>query len=63
MTERMTIYGDLNIFLGVWTSSLILLPIGIFLTVKATSDSPLLDSESWYKAFAKITSLFKKSKK
>ncbi len=63
MTERMTIYGDLNMFLGVWTSSLILLPIGVFLTIKATSDSPLFDSESWYKAFVRFTSLFKKSKK
>lgn len=60
MTERMAVYGDLNMFLGVWTPSLVLLPIGIVLTVKATSDSPLLDGESWYKAFSKILTLFKK---
>lgn len=62
MTERMAVYGDLNMFLGVWTSSLVLLPIGVFLTMKATSDSQLLDGESWRKNFMKIAKFFKKSK-
>ncbi len=62
MTERMAVYGDLNMFFGVWTSSLILLPIGIFLTIKATSDSQLLDGEGWNKAFSKIAAVFKKQK-
>lgn len=62
MTERMAVYGDLNMFLGVWTSSLVLLPIGVLLTVKATSDSQLFDGESWHKAFKKIAGFFKKSK-
>jgi lipopolysaccharide export system permease protein len=47
------------IFLGVWLSSIIILPIGIFLTIKATTDSTLLDGESWKKAFRKI---FRKDK-
>ena len=62
MTERMAVYGDLNMFLGVWTSSLVQLPIGVLLTVKATSDSQLLDGESWSRAFMKIAKFFKKSK-
>ena len=52
--ERMAVFGDLNMFLGVWMSSLILLPIGLFLTFKATTDAALLDADSWKKAFRKI---------
>jgi len=32
---------------GMWLSSFILLPIGIFLTYKAATDSPLLNPEVW----------------
>lgn len=40
---------------GMWLSSLILLPIGIFLTMKATTDSGLFDKESYLKVFRKLT--------
>ena len=36
VAERMAEFGDLNMFLGVWLSSIIVLPIGLFLTFKAT---------------------------
>ena len=52
--ERMAVFGDLNMFLGVWMSSLVLLPIGLFLTFKATTDAALFDGDSWKKAFKKI---------
>jgi hypothetical protein len=29
-------FGDLNMFLGVWISSIIIFPIGLILTFKAT---------------------------
>ncbi len=45
-------------YLGMWLASAVLLPIGIFLTYKATTDSPLLDSDAWRKVFFKI---FKKT--
>jgi lipopolysaccharide export system permease protein len=32
-----------------WLSSLVLLPIGIYLTYKATTDSPLLDADAYVK--------------
>jgi lipopolysaccharide export system permease protein len=32
---------------GMWMASFIILPMGIFLTLKATSDAPLLDAEMW----------------
>lgn len=59
-SQRVAIAGDIPVSLGVWLSSIILLPIGIFLTIKATTDSALLDRESWKKKFDKI---FKKEKK
>ncbi|MBR6878585.1 MAG: LptF/LptG family permease [Bacteroidales bacterium] len=54
VSERMAEYGDLNMFLGVWLSTLIIFPIGLFLTIKATTDSALMDKESWAKAFHQI---------
>ena len=37
-----------------WLSSFVLLPIGIFLTYKAATDSALFNPEAWEKVFAKI---------
>lgn len=53
-SQRIAIAGDIPVFLGVWLSSIIILPIGIFLTVKATTDSSLLDGDSWKKTLNKI---------
>ena len=36
---------------GMWLSSFVLLPTGIFLTWKAATDSPLFKSEVWYMTF------------
>ena len=38
VAERTAEYGDMNMFLGVWLSSLIILPVGLFLTIKATKN-------------------------
>lgn len=54
VAERMAEYGDMNMFLGVWLSTLIIFPFGLFLTIKATTDSALMDGESWAKAFRRI---------
>ena len=54
VAERMAEYGDLNMFLGVWLSTLILFPVGLFLTFQATSDSNLLDGDSWKKFFHRL---------
>ncbi len=53
-SQRIAIAGDIPVFIGVWLSSIIILPMGIFLTVKATTDSSILDGESWKKTFNKI---------
>ena len=54
VAERMAEFGDLNMFLGVWISSLLLFPIGLFLTFKATTDSSLFDADSWKKIFRNL---------
>jgi len=52
--ERMAVFGQLNMFLGVWLSSIVLMPIGLFLTFKATTDAALFDGDSWKKFFQKL---------
>lgn len=52
--ERMAVFGQLNMFVGVWLSSIVLMPIGLFLTFKATTDAALFDGDSWKKFFQKL---------
>ncbi len=54
--ERMAVFGDLDMFLGVWMSSLVMLPVGLFLTFKATTDAALFDGDSWKKFFKRLFS-------
>ncbi len=42
---------------GMWLSSAILLPIGIFLTYKAATDSALLNPEAWLKQYDRLKRL------
>ena len=44
---------------GMWLSSFVLLPIGIFLTYKATHDSALFNPDAWVNAFRKAGLFFK----
>jgi lipopolysaccharide export system permease protein len=39
---------------GMWLSSFVLLPIGIFLTYKAATDSTLFNPDAWVKVFVKL---------
>lgn len=41
-------------FEGMWLSSLILLPIGLFLIFKATTDSALFDKDAYLKFFKRF---------
>ena len=52
--------GAIPVVQGMWMASVILLPIGLFFTYKATSDSNLLQLENYGNFFKK---LFKKKKK
>ena len=40
---------------GMWISSLVLLPIGIVLTLHATTDSSFFDASSWKRFFGRLT--------
>lgn len=39
---------------GMWVSSLVMLPIGIFLTLQATTDSSFFDAASWRRFFTRL---------
>ncbi|MDP2423962.1 MAG: LptF/LptG family permease, partial [Bacteroidales bacterium] len=45
--------GVLDPFTGMWMSSALFLPLGIWLTYKAVTDSPLMDTDAWGKLFRK----------
>ncbi len=51
--EKSAKTGEMSMIFGMWLSTYIILPLGLFLTYKATSDSPLVDAESWRKYFEK----------
>jgi len=58
--EKAAKVGDLDIVTGVWLSSIVLFPMGLFLTFKATTDAALLDVDSWKKMIKKIVPTKKK---
>ncbi len=45
--------GVMDPWVGMWMSSALFLPLGIWLTYKAVTDSPLMDSDAWGKLFRK----------
>jgi lipopolysaccharide export system permease protein len=45
--EKYTVEGVLPAWQGIWISSAVLMPIGIFLTLKATNDASLFDMDAW----------------
>jgi len=52
--EKSVKSGAIDANIGMWIAPVVLLPLGIFLTFKATTDSPLLDADAWIKLFRKI---------
>ncbi len=52
--EKYARAGILQPYIAMWLASAVLLPIGIFLTYKATTDSPLLDADTWNKLFKRF---------
>ena len=47
---------------GMWLSSFVLLPTGIFLTYKAATDSPLFNPDAWLIAWKKMVNKVQESK-
>jgi len=51
--EKAARTGEMSVVFGVWLSTIVILPLGLFLTYKATTDSQIMDTESWRKYFEK----------
>ncbi|HEX5667468.1 MAG TPA: LptF/LptG family permease, partial [Chitinophagaceae bacterium] len=49
--------GTLSPMMGMWFSTMILVPIGLFLTYKAMHDSQLFNQEFYYRFFRKVKKL------
>ena len=47
---------------GMWISTFVILPLGIFFTYKATVDAQLFNKEAWAKVFGKIVGFFVRKK-
>ena len=52
--EKYSIEGVMPAYQGMWLAPLVLMPIGAFLTYKATVDASLLDIDEWVRIFNKI---------
>jgi len=52
--------GSISPFLSCWLSTFIVLPIGILLTYKATTEKDLISSDFFYHLFQKLKRFFKK---
>jgi len=61
--EKFVREGVLPAYQGMWLSSVILLPLGIFLSYKAATDSVILNIESYFSFVGKFINLFRRKKK
>ena len=52
--EKLAKQGEIEPLNGMWASSLLLFPIGVFLTYQATTDSRVLDMETYSKVIDKL---------
>ncbi len=60
--EKFVKEGLWNAWNGMWMSSMILLPLGVFLTWKATSDSGIFNADAYMKPFRFIAEKFQAKK-
>ena len=61
--EKSVKEGALSPVFGMWLSSMILLPFGIWLTTKTTTDSPLMETDTWAKLADRFNKFFRIKKK
>lgn len=59
--EKLAKQGEMEPAKGMWIASIILMPIGLYLTYQASTDSKVLDMETYSKLFRRIKGLFMKS--
>ena len=60
--EKSSKEGVMEPWLGAWLATLVLLPVGVFLTYKATRDSNLFNSDIYFTFLKKIRVYFVKEK-
>ncbi|MDB5157458.1 MAG: putative permease YjgP/YjgQ family protein [Mucilaginibacter sp.] len=60
--EKAAHEGSVSGMVGAWVSILVITPIGVFLSYKASTDSTLFDMESYKRFFDKLFKRFKRSK-
>ena len=60
--EKFVREGVLPAYIGMWISSFILMPLGIFLTYKATTDSVILNSDTYFTMIKKLVARLSKKK-
>lgn len=60
--EKMVLSDKLEPWIGMWLSSAILFPVGLYLTYKAATDSAIMDMEAYGKIVIKVKKLFKRNK-
>lgn len=53
-TEKFVRESVLSAFVGMWTSSFLIIPLGIFLTYKASTDSVIMNIETYFSFFKRI---------
>lgn len=58
-TEKLVVAGKIAAWPGMWWSTFMLLPMGIFLTWKAATDSPLLDRDAYYRGWERLRKRFR----
>jgi lipopolysaccharide export system permease protein len=58
--EKLAKEGSIPVYEGMWMATIILLPIGIFLTYKATADSTLFDYTAYFERIKRIVKRFRK---
>lgn len=61
--ENLARKGFIEPWIGMWMSTIVLLPISIWLTYKATKEAALLDGDRYKIFFQKILTIFKPKKK
>ncbi|MDX9749578.1 MAG: LptF/LptG family permease [Flavobacteriales bacterium] len=58
--EKLVVAGELAPWPGMWVGVLALLPVGLFLTWKAATDSPLLDRDAYHPLGDRLRSLLRR---
>jgi lipopolysaccharide export system permease protein len=63
MGAKLAREGVWMVYQGMWLSSAVLLPLGVFLTYKSATDSAIMNSDAYVIFFQKFLARFKRKKK